>query len=181
MSLKICDVTSSRASPSRPLAVTRVTYRIVDFRPTKLRVSISASITAVWPGATIEVLARPLVQPHEGLRLRIVIGSDSRFTMQEVVLDLHATGNRAEVMLVLGKKRVGPRGGPHRFRTQPDQQQTPQDGPMKPAESSLPPAIFSILLVERRTHRSTALFSSYRHNNARAQLFGRQRSYHQPP
>ena len=55
MSLRMCEETASRASASRPLAVIKLTKSTVALGPTKLRVSISASITVVWPGATVEV------------------------------------------------------------------------------------------------------------------------------
>jgi hypothetical protein len=55
------------------------TNNVVDFRPTKFRVSIWASMIADWPGWTKEALAVPLVQPHETRKFRIVIGTCNRF------------------------------------------------------------------------------------------------------
>jgi hypothetical protein len=78
MSLKIVEETPRRTSDSLPPAVIRVTYRVVSLRPTKFRVSISASTSAFWPGAIVLVLARPRVQPHEACMSTIVIGSERR-------------------------------------------------------------------------------------------------------
>ena len=103
MSLRMCEETPNRASPSRPLAVINVTYRIVDLGPTKLRVSISASMTKLWPGATVEELARPLVQPHEGRRPRIVIGSASRLTIRKSCLTFTPRGTIPKSYRLSGK------------------------------------------------------------------------------
>ncbi len=77
-SLRINDETPRPISDSWFPAITE-TNKVVDFRPTKFLVSIWASMIAVWPGAIVEALAVPLVQPHETRRFTTVIGTFNLF------------------------------------------------------------------------------------------------------
>ena len=107
MSARMLELTPNRTSASRPLAVTSVTKRIVDLIPRKLRVSIWASMPALAPGLTVDVLALPLVQPHDGRRLRIVTGSASRLISTKSCLTL-APRARARSRGLARKHRIGP-------------------------------------------------------------------------
>ena len=160
MSLKICDETPSRASPSLPAR--RDKSHIQDRR---LKAD---EVARVHLGLDHRRLAR---RNHRGIRPSARAAArgpkvEDRDRLrqpvyhQKVMLDLHSAGNRAEVMLVLGKKSIGPRGSPHRSRTQPDQEQSSPRRTRNLAESSSPPAILSILCstaAHRRPQRPCSL------------------------